>query len=144
MVAGKQHLTTFVLIAWRHDDHIRDAAQERQVKCPLVRLAVSTHNACAVDSKQDRQLLDGNVMDHLVVGALQEGGINGDNRVITANRQACREGHRVLLGNGNVKILVRVFFGELHHARTFTHGRGDRHELIVFSGGFTQPVAKDF
>lgn len=76
---------------------------------PLVRLAVSTHNACAVDSKQDRQLLDGNVMDHLVVGALQEGGINGDNRVITANRQACRKGHRVLLGNGNVKILVRVF-----------------------------------
>ena len=127
MIAGIQHLTTFVFVTWRHDNHVRDAAQERKIECTLVRLAVSTHDACAVDSKQHRQLLDGNVMDHLIVGALQEGGVDRHHRFVSTNRQTRREGDCVLLGNRHVKILVRVFFGELDHAGTFTHGRGDRH-----------------
>ena len=74
-----------------------------------VRLAVSTHDACAVDRKQHRQLLDGNVMDHLIVGALQEGGVDRHHRFVSTNRQTRREGDCVLLGNRHVKILVRVF-----------------------------------
>lgn len=75
----------------------------------LVRLAVSPHDARTVDSKQHRQLLDGNVMDHLIVGALQEGRVNRYHRLVAANRRARCEGYRVLLGNGDVEILVRVF-----------------------------------
>ena len=144
MVAGKQHLTTFVLVAWRHDHHIRNAAQEGEIKRALVRLAVSTDYAGTIDCKQYRQFLNRHVMNNLIVSALQEGGVDRDNRFVAANRQTRRKGDRMLLGNGHVKVLVRVFFRELHHAGAFAHGRGDRHQLIVFRGGFAQPVAEDF
>ena len=144
MVTGIQHLTTLVFVAWRHDHHIRDAAQEGEIKRALVRLAVSPHNARAIDSKQHRQLLNGNVMDNLIVGALQEGRVDRYHRLVAANRQARSKGYRVLLGDSHVEILVRVFFGKLHHAGAFTHGRRHRHQHVVFRRRFAQPVAKDF
>ncbi|MOA07465.1 hypothetical protein D3C78_1271600 [compost metagenome] len=107
-------------------------------------LAVSADNTAAIDGKHHRQLLNGDVVDQLIVSALQEGGINCYHRLITANGQTGGEGHRVLFGNRHVKILLRIVARELHHARAFTHGRGDGHQRAVLGGGFTQPVAKNF
>ena len=109
-----------------------------------MRLTIGTDDARTIDSKQHRQLLNRHVVDHLIVGALQEGGIDSDNRLVAADRQARCKRHRMLLGNGDVKILVRVFSGEFNHAGAFTHGRGDCHQLVVFRCGFAQPVAEDF
>lgn len=83
--------------------------RKERSNAPLVRLAVSPHNARAIDSKQHRQLLNGNVMDNLIVGALQEGRVDRYHRLVAANRRARSKGYRVLLGNGDVEILVRVF-----------------------------------
>ena len=48
-------------------------------------------------------------MDNLIVGALQEGRVDRYHRLVAANRRARSKGYRVLLGNGDVEILVRVF-----------------------------------
>ena len=109
-----------------------------------VGLAVGADNAAAIDGEHHRQVLDRHVMDQLIVGALQEGGIDRHHRLVAADRQPGGEGDRVLLGDRHVEILLRVVAGELHHAGAFAHCRRDCHQRAVFGGGFTQPVAEDF
>lgn len=78
-------------------------------------LPIGADDTRTVDSEQHRQLLDGDIVNHLIVGALQEGGVDRHHRLIAADRRAGGKGHRVLLGNGHVEILVGVFFRELDH-----------------------------
>ncbi len=110
----------------------------------LVSLAVGADDAAAIDSEHHRQILDRHIVDQLIVGALQEGGIDRHHRLVAADRQPGGEGDRVLLGDRHVEILLRVVTRELHHAGAFAHRRRDRHQRAVFGGGFTQPVAEDF
>ena len=144
MIAGIQHLAALVFIAWRHNNHVRDAAQIGEIERPLVRLPVGANDACTVDRKQDRQLLNRHVVNHLIVGALQESGVDRYDRFVAANRQPGGEGDRMLLGDRHVKVLIRILFRKLDHAGAFAHRGGNRHQLAVFGCGFTQPVAEDF
>lgn len=73
-------------------------------------LPIGADDTRTVDSEQHRQLLDGDIVNHLIVGALQEGGVDRHHRLIAADRRAGGKGHRVLLGNGHVEILAGVFF----------------------------------
>ncbi|ETI99896.1 MAG: hypothetical protein Q610_ECBC00253G0001, partial [Escherichia coli DORA_B_14] len=59
VIAGIEHLATFVFIARGHNDHFRYTAQVREVKSALMGLTVSTNNARAVDGEQDRKLCIG-------------------------------------------------------------------------------------
>ena len=72
-------------------------------------LTVSTNNARAVDGEQDRKLLNRHVMQHLIIGALQESGVNRDNGFVPTNRQTGGKGHRVLLGDCHVEVTIREF-----------------------------------
>ncbi len=109
-----------------------------------VRLSVGADDSRAVDGKQNRQLLDSDIVDQLIVGALQEGRVDSHHRLVVADRRAGGERHRVLFRNRHIEILVRVFSGKLDHARAFAHSRRNGHQLAVFRRGFAQPVAKNF
>lgn len=115
VVAGVQHLATFIFIARGHYHHIRNTAQEGEIERSLMRLAVCADDPGAVDSKQHRQLLDSHIVDHLIVGSLQEGGVDRHHRLVVANRQPGGEGDRMLLGNGDVKVPIGEFLRKLHH-----------------------------
>ena len=107
VIAGEQHLAAFVFITRGHDDHFRDAAQEGEIERPLVGLSICANNPCPVNGEQDRQFLDGYIVQHLIVGALQEGRVNGYHRLVAANRQTGSKRHSVLLGNRHIEIAVR-------------------------------------
>ena len=81
----------------------------------------------------DRQALYGNIMHDLIVGALQEGGIDRSERLHAFARQARREGHGVLLGNADVEGPLRKFFGEAIETCAIWHGCGDGDDLLVLS-----------
>ena len=72
-------------------------------------LTVSTNNARAVDGEQDRELLNRHVMQHLIIGTLQESGINCHDRFVATNRQTRSKGHCVLLGDCHVEVAIREF-----------------------------------
>jgi hypothetical protein len=76
-------------------------------------------------AKHHRQILQRDVVDQLVVGALEEGGIDGDHRPHALAGEAAGEGHGVLLGDADVEVALRELGGIAHHARAFAHGRGD-------------------
>ena len=69
--------------------------------------AVFAHQPRPVDGKQHVQILDGNVVNQLVIAPLQEGRIDCHDRFGTITGQPGRQGYRVLLCDGYVKVAVR-------------------------------------
>ena len=77
-------------------------------------------------------------MHHLVVTALQEGGIDGADRLHAVRRQTGREGHRVLFGDADVIRPLREGLAEQVQTRAGRHGRRDRHDRRIDLGVFDQ------
>ena len=48
----------------------------------------------------------------------------------------------MLLGNAHIKVAFGKALVKFHHARAFTHGRGDAHQTRVFFGHVAQPLPK--
>ena len=67
-----------------------------------MRGAVVADEAGAVDGEDHRQALQADVLDEHVVGALQEGGVDGDHRSHAADGQPGGEDGGVLLGDADV------------------------------------------
>ena len=68
--------------------------------------AVGADQPGAVDREAHRQVLDRDVVDDLVVGALQEGRIDRAERPHALRGEAGGEGHRMLLGDADVEGAV--------------------------------------
>ena len=64
---------------------------------------VGADEAGAVHGEAHRQALDGDVVHDLVVGALQEGRIDGGERLVAFGREPGREGDAVLLGDADIE-----------------------------------------
>ncbi len=97
----------------------------------------------AVDRKADRQTLDGHVVDNLVIGALQEGGIKRRKRLVSLRRKAGREGHGMLLGYADIEAARGMHRRELVEARPGRHGGGDRDDLVVEARLLRERVRED-
>ena len=68
-----------------------------------VRRAVGADEAATVHGEANGQLLQGHIVDDLVVGPLHEGRVDGDHRDHALARQARRKRDGVLLGDADVK-----------------------------------------
>ena len=75
--------------------------------------AVCTNESGTIHSEADRQALDRHVMHHLVVGALQEGRVDGAERLHAFGRQPGGEGHRVLFGDADIEAAIGEALAEL-------------------------------
>ena len=73
---GVEHVPQLVLVRRRHHHEVRHAAEVGEVERALVRRAVGADEAAAVEREGDRQALERDVVDDLVVGALQEGRVD--------------------------------------------------------------------
>ena len=107
-----------------------------------MRGTVRTDQASAVQRKHHGQVLQRHVVDQLVIAALQERRIDGDDRLQALAREATGKGDGVLLGNANVVVTIGKTPLKLHHAGTLTHGRRDTDEALVSGGHVAQPVAE--
>ena len=85
---------------------------------------VLSHEPRAVEAQHHGQFLERHVVDHLVVGALHEGGVDVAERLHPRRRETCGEGHGVFLLYADVEEAVRLFGGEPAHAAAVCHGRG--------------------
>ena len=100
---------------WRHSFASEGAitvrlgtrAQVGVVEGAVVRGAVAAHQAAAVEREQHRQVLDRDVVDQLVVAALQERRIDRHHRLHALAGEPGGEGHGVLLGDADVEVALR-------------------------------------
>lgn len=105
--------------------------------------AILTHQTGPVHRQQHVQLLDGDIMYQLIVGALQEGGVDRQYRFHPLTGQPGGQSSGVLLGDRHIKIALRVALGKRHQIGAFAHGRGDAHQTRVLGRGITQPAAEN-
>ena len=93
--------------------------------------AVGADQAGAVHREAHRQALDRDVVHDLVVGALQEGRVDGGERLVAFGREPGGEGHAVLLGDADVEAAVGEFLGEQVEPGARRHRGGDGDDLVV-------------
>ena len=74
--------------------------------------AVLADDPCPVDSKDDRKVLDANIMDYFVVSSLQKGRIDSDNRPEPLTRQPGRKRNGMRFGDADIIEPVGEFFGK--------------------------------
>ena len=82
-------------------------------------------------------------MDQLIVGALQKSRVDRHHRFHALAGEPRGEGHRVLLGDADVEIALRIFPREAHQARAFAHRRRNRDQALVLRGHVAQPIAEN-
>ena len=82
-------------------------------------------------AKRTGRPLDRDVVDHLVVGALQEGRVDGAERAEALGGEAGGEGDGVLLGDADVEAALREGLGEQVEPGAGRHGGVDRDDPVV-------------
>ena len=122
---GIGHVHQFRFVRWRHDNHVGQGRQIGDVERACVRAAICADQAGAINGKANRQVLDSDIVHHLIIGALQEGRINSAERPHSLRRQTSGEGHAMLLGNADVKAAVGMRLRKFIDAGARGHGRGD-------------------
>ena len=116
--------------------HVGDVTQEGHVEDALVGGAVVAHEPCAVHAEDHGEVLQAHVVDYLVVGALQEGGVDAHQRAHALAGEAGREGDGVLLADADIEEAVGIGLLEEHCARAVRHGRRDGDDAgILFAQG---------
>src|ERR1019366_9223067 len=98
----------------------------------------------AVDGEAHWQALDGDVVHYLVVGALQEGRIDGGERLEALGGEPAAEGHRVLLGNADIAAAVGELLLEQIEPGARRHRRGYGDDLVVLARLLDQALAEYF
>ena len=112
---GEQFIS-LVFVAGCHDDHVRNAPQVAEIKTAGMGRAVFPHQSRPINREQHIKILQGHVMNQLIISSLQESGINGYYRLGFLACQARRKSDRVLFRYGNIVEAIGVIFGELLHA----------------------------
>ena len=128
---GVDHVRQFGFVRRRHDDHVGQGREIGHVEAAGVRRAVGTYQTGAVDGEAHRQVLDRHVMHDLVIGALQEGRIDGGERFVALCRHAGGERHGMLFGNADIEGAIGEGLGEAVDAGARRHRGGDRDDLVV-------------
>ena len=103
--------------------------------------AVGADEAGAVHGEAHRQLLDRDVMHDLIVGALQEGRVDGGERLEAFGREPRGERHAVLLGDADIESALGKFLLELVDAGARRHRRGDGDDLRILARFLDQAFA---
>ena len=108
-----------------------------------MRRTIGADQAGAVYGEHDRQILDLDVVYQLIVGALQESGINGHHRLATFASQPGGKRQCMLLGDADIEITLRILLREFHHSRALAHRRRDGNQTFIQRRHVAQPVAED-
>ena len=108
-----------------------------------MRSAVVADDARAVHGEYDGEILDGDIVQHLVEPALQERRVDRDNRHDALRRQTGGHRHRVLLADADVDDALRELAEERQQSGAARHRRRDRDRSLVALQDLAHRVGED-
>ena len=129
-------------IVRRRIDGDADLAQESRVKDALMGLTIGRDKTGTVDGKDNILLQQVHIMDDLVIGTLQEGGVDTDYRQHSLAGKARCKGHSMLLCHAHIKETLGVGVCKELQARTILHGGRDGTDLLVFRALLVQNITE--
>ena len=131
------------LVGRSQDAHVGKRAQICQVEGTMVGGSVLAYQARAVDGEDNVEVLQAHVGGDLVIGALQERGVDGHHGHELTDGQAARHGDGALLGDADVEETAREPLGKSIEARARRHGRSDGDNAGVRLGLGDKALRKD-
>ena len=145
VIGGRRgdHVQQFKLVARRHHHHIGQGRKEPDVKRARVGRPIGPDQPGPVNRKANGQVLQGDVMDDLVIAALQKGGINRAEWFQARRGHSGGKGHAMLFGDAHIKHPARKAFGHDVQPRARRHGGGNPDDARVIFGLDRQGLAKD-
>jgi len=142
-LGGVEHVAQFQVVHGGCQLQIGDASEVGNVKNPMVGCPVPSHQAGAVQTKHHREVLEGHVVDDLVVPALEEGGIDGAVGGKSFGGHPGSQGDRVLFGDAHIKTAIRKGLHHVFQGTARWHGRGNPYDIFVIPGKFHQGMPED-
>jgi hypothetical protein len=143
LLSRPKHVHEFVFVFRRHERGTGDATGVGDVEKTVVRRAVVGGETGAVHAENHVEILERDVVDDAVVGALKERGVDGADRVESHGGQTGSEDDGVFFGDADIEVAVRFGFIKFDEAGTAGHGGGDADELGVAVAEFDHRVAEN-
>ncbi len=140
---GAEHIGELVLVGRDHVDEVGDRAQVGDVEEAVVGSAVVARKAAAIHAKDDREVLEADIVDDGVKRALEKGGVDGAKGLEAARGEAGGEDDGVFLGDADVEVAGGVVGAKEIERGAIGHGGGDGDDLRVFVGQFDEGVGED-
>ena len=104
--------------------------------------SITSDKSRPVYCKSDRQILNTDIMQNLVISPLQERRINRHNRSQAACCQSCSKCDRMLLSDPHVKKSFRITVSETLEPCSVRHCGCDRHKFIILFRHFIHHSCK--
>ena len=103
----RQPVTKFRVVAGR--DHLEaNLAEEGRIVNSLMRFTVTGNQTGTIHGKNGIQMHQRNIMDQLVICALEKGGVNGHHgQHSLAGKSACK-GYRMFFGHAHIEKALRI------------------------------------
>ena len=117
--------------------------QDGEIPHSVVTRAVRPGDARAVEHERHTRFVQRHVHEHLIEGAVDEGGVEGDHRMQAAECHPGSGCHRVLLRYADVEDAIRIFLSEAVEPGRTQHGRGDSDDLGVGVGDLDDLVGEN-
>ena len=109
----------------------------------MVRTTVVASKAGTIQCEDDGQSLHSNIVNDLIIGALQEGAVDAYNRTESFRRQTRGEGDGMCFRNADIKEAVRILFLELAQRCPTRHRGGNRTDARIFGREFDHGIGED-
>ena len=109
MVVGHRpkHVAEFIFVLRLHVDDSGNLPEVADIEEAVVGRAVVAGKAGAIHAKGDVEVLQRDIMNDHVVGALQEGRVNGQERLHASHGEAAGEEGGMFFGDADVEVAVR-------------------------------------
>ena len=88
--------------------------QHGNIEYALVGLAVCPHQSRPIHGKENRQAREADIVDNLIVGPLQESGVDSHHGTIAGAGHSRGKGDGMLLGDAHIKEAAGESLGKLY------------------------------
>lgn len=124
------------------DGKRRDWPKEGDIEDAVVGCAVAGDDSCAIERKNDAEVLKGGIVDDAIDGALKECGIDGHNRAESAGGEAGGENHLMFLADSDIVKLLSIVLCEFRKTGSGGHSGRNGEKSRVGLGSEAEMVAE--
>src|SRR3989344_642804 len=140
---GERRFFTFVHVAWRKNNHVRNDAHDRHVFDRLVRRAIRPHRNSRVRTDNFyRNIVVTDRSSYLLpISSRRKHGVTRDKRDLPVIGQARSKRRQILLGDTHLNKTLGIFFCEFLRAGRFRQIRAQSHHPFILVPCFQKPLA---
>src|SRR5690625_1223847 len=135
-----EHLSA---ILWCRYRHIGDGEHIGAIVEPHMGWAIVPYEPSPIHREDDGEVLQGDVVDDRVVGALQEGRVDCDDRSDPLECESCGEGDAMTLSDSHIEVAIGETVPKIPSSRPTRHRCGDHGKIFDLFTELGQSPAED-